>query len=196
MILMMNKMKRIAVFASGNGTNCENIIRYFSTSVCARVAVVITNNCKAKVIERAEKLDIPVVVMPRADINNENKITKVMHEYEIDFIVLAGFMLFVPDFLIEAYKNRIVNIHPSLLPKYGGKGMYGILVHEAVKNNNERESGITIHLVNNEYDKGEIVAQFSTAIDSNDTVDEIASKVHSLEYEYYPKVIENLLKEE
>lgn len=196
MILMMNKMKRIAVFASGNGTNCENIIRYFSTSVCARVAVVITNNCKAKVIERAEKLDTPVVVMPRADINNESKITKVMHEYEIDFIVLAGFMLFVPDFLIEAYKNRIVNIHPSLLPKYGGKGMYGIHVHEAVKNNNEKESGITIHLVNNEYDKGEIVAQFSTAIDSNDTVDEIASKVHSLEYEYYPKVIENLLKGE
>ena len=193
---MMNKMKRIAVFASGNGTNCENIIRYFSTSVCARVAVVITNNCKAKVIERAEKLDTPVVVMPRADINNESKITKVMHEYEIDFIVLAGFMLFVPDFLIEAYKNRIVNIHPSLLPKYGGKGMYGIHVHEAVKNNNEKESGITIHLVNNEYDKGEIVAQFSTAIDSNDTVDEIASKVHSLEYEYYPKVIENLLKGE
>ena len=196
MILMMNKMKRIAVFASGNGTNCENIIRYFSTSVCARVAVVITNNCKAKVIERAEKLDTPVVVMPRADINNESKITKVMHEYERDFIVLAGFMLFVPDFLIEAYKNRIVNIHPSLLPKYGGKGMYGIHVHEAVKNNNEKESGITIHLVNNEYDKGEIVAQFSTAIDSNDTVDEIASKVHSLEYEYYPKVIENLLKGE
>lgn len=189
-------MKRIAVFASGNGTNCENIIRYFSTSVCIRVAVVITNNCKAKVIERAGRLGIPVVVMSKADINNESKITKVMHEYEIDFIVLAGFMLFVPDFLIEAYKNRIVNIHPSLLPKYGGKGMYGIHVHEAVKNNNEKESGITIHLVNNEYDKGEIVAQFSTAIDSNDTVDEIASKVHSLEYEYYPKVIENLLKGE
>lgn len=189
-------MKRIAVFASGNGTNCENIIRYFSISTCIRVAVVITNNCKAKVIERAERLDIPVVVMSKADINNESKITKVMHEYEIDFIVLAGFMLFVPDFLIEAYKNRIVNIHPSLLPKYGGKGMYGIHVHEAVKNNNEKESGITIHLVNNEYDKGEIVAQFSTAIDSNDTVDEIASKVHSLEYEYYPKVIENLLKGE
>lgn len=189
-------MKNIVIFASGNGTNCENIISYFSQDKDVAVAAVITNNASAKVIERAERRNVPVRVMTKNDINDREKLLPALEEYGTSLIVLAGFMLFIPSFLVEAYKGRIINIHPSLLPKYGGKGMYGMNVHKAVKANGETESGITIHHVNCEYDKGSIIAQFSTPLSPDDSAEDIAMKVHELEYRHYPEVIERLLKED
>ena len=192
----LSEMKNIVIFASGNGTNCENIIRFFSHDNDVKVAAVITNNASAKVIDRARKWNVPVRVMTRNDINDREKLLPVLEEYATRLIVLAGFMLFIPDFLVEAYEGRIINIHPSLLPKYGGKGMYGMNVHKAVKANGETKSGITIHHVSNEYDKGRIIAQFSTPLSPGDSAEDIAMKVHELEYRHYPEVIEQLLKKE
>ncbi len=189
-------MKSIAIFASGNGSNCENIIRYFSSSEIAHVAVVITNNPSARVVERAEHLGTPVKVIQKSDFLNSNIILPILKSCNIDLIVLAGFLLFIPEYLVNAYKHKIVNIHPSLLPKYGGRGMYGMHVHKAVKENGEDESGITIHFVSDEYDKGEIIAQYSTAISASDSAEDIAAKVHELEYAFYPKAIEKILNEE
>ena len=188
-------MKNIVIFASGNGTNCEAIIRHFSHSTDVKVALVVTNNAKAKVIERADNWQVPVKILSRNEINTEQVVLPLLRSYDVTLIVLAGFMLFIPGFLITAYPQRIVNIHPSLLPKYGGKGMYGQHVHEAVKANQEKESGITIHFVNGEYDAGEHIAQFATALSETDSADDIARKVHALEYAHYPTVIEKLLEE-
>ena len=189
-------MKDIAIFASGNGTNCANIIRHFKGSDNIRVAMVITNNPKAKVIERTKEYGINTIILTKDKINDSTTLLPILTRNSIDLIVLAGFMLFIPDFLTEAYPHRIINIHPSLLPKYGGKGMYGMHVHEAVKNNNEKESGITIHYVSNEYDRGEIIEQHSTPIFHEDTAEKIAEKVHALEYKYLPLAIERILSEE
>ena len=189
-------MKKIAIFASGNGSNCENIIKYFSQSEVARVVLVVTNNPSAKVIERAKRLDTDISIVPKDSISDSSIMLPLLREKSIDLIVLAGFMLFIPPFLVDNYPHRIVNIHPSLLPKYGGKGMYGMHVHEAVKENNEKESGITIHFVNNEYDRGEIIAQYSTSVSPDDSAEEIAEKVHKLEYAHYPSVIEKIIREE
>lgn len=189
-------MKKIAIFASGNGSNCENIIKHFSQSKVARVVLVVTNNPSAKVIERAKRLDTDISIVPKDSISDSSIMLPLLREKCIDLIVLAGFMLFIPSFLIDNYPHRIVNIHPSLLPKYGGKGMYGMHVHEAVKENNEKESGITIHFVNNEYDRGEIIAQYSTPVSPDDSAEEIAEKVHKLEYAHYPSIIEKIIREE
>lgn len=189
-------MKSIAIFASGNGSNCENIIRYFTYSDIAHVSLVITNNSSAKVIERAERLSIPVKIVRKTDFSDSNIILSILRNYNIDYIVLAGFLLFIPEYLVNTYKYKIINIHPSLLPKYGGKGMYGKHVHEAVKENGEKESGITIHYVSNEYDRGKIIAQYPIAISANDSVEDIETKIHELEYTFYPKTIENIIKEE
>lgn len=189
-------MKKIAIFASGNGSNCENIIKHFSQSEVARVVLVVTNNPSAKVIERAKRLDTDISIVPKDSISDSSIMLPLLREKCIDLIVLAGFMLFIPSFLIDNYPHRIVNIHPSLLPKYGGKGMYGMHVHEAVKENNEKESGITIHFVNNEYDRGEIIAQYSTPVSPDDSAEEIAEKVHKLEYAHYPSIIEKIIREE
>lgn len=189
-------MKKIAIFASGNGSNCENIIKYFSQSEVARVVLVVTNNPSAKVIERAKRLNTDISIVPKDSISDSSIMLPLLREKSIDLIVLAGFMLFIPPFLIDNYPHRIVNIHPSLLPKYGGKGMYGMHVHEAVKENNEKESGITIHFVNNEYDRGEIIAQYSTPVSPDDSAEEIAEKVHKLEYAHYPSIIEKIIREE
>ncbi|WP_443702348.1 phosphoribosylglycinamide formyltransferase [Prevotella sp.] len=189
-------MKKIAIFASGNGSNCENIIKHFSQSEVARVVLVVTNNPSAKVIERAKRLDTDISIVSKDSISDSSIILPLLREKSIDLIVLAGFMLFIPPFLIDNYPHRIVNIHPSLLPKYGGKGMYGMHVHEAVKKNNEKKSGITIHFVNNEYDRGEIIAQYSTPVSPDDSVEEIAEKVHKLEYAHYPSIIEKIIREE
>ena len=189
-------MKKIAIFASGNGSNCENIIKHFSQSEVARVVLVVTNNPSAKVIERAKRLDTDISIVPKDSISDSSIMLPLLREKCIDLIVLAGFMLFIPSFLIDNYPHRIVNIHPSLLPKYGGKGMYGMHVHEAVKENNEKESGITIHYVSNEYDRGEIIEQHSTPLHPDDTPEEIATKVHALEYKYLPLAIERILSEE
>lgn len=189
-------MKKIAIFASGNGSNCENIIKHFSQSEVAHVVLVVTNNPSAKVIERAKRLDTDISIVPKDSIFDSSIMLPLLREKCIDLIVLAGFMLFIPSFLIDNYPHRIVNIHPSLLPKYGGKGMYGMHVHEAVKENNEKESGITIHFVNNEYDRGEIIAQYSTPVSPDDSAEEIAEKVHKLEYAHYPSIIEKIIREE
>ncbi len=184
----------IAVFVSGSGTNCENIIRHFAAGGASRVALVVSNRPDAYAIRRAEALGVPVEVVPKADFNDENRLMAVLDARHIDFIVLAGFLLMVPPFLLHRYPRRIVNIHPALLPKYGGRGMYGHHVHEAVFANRESETGITIHYVSEVCDGGEILFQARTALSPGDSPDEIAAKVHRLEMEYYPKVIEQAIE--
>jgi len=184
----------IAIFVSGNGSNCENIIRHFNVEDgMARVALVISNKADAFALTRAARLNVPSKVLSKAEINDEEKILPLLDSYNIDFIVLAGFMLIVPAFLVTRYKHRMVNIHPSLLPKHGGKGMYGHHVHEAVKESGDTETGITIHFVSSECDGGEIIAQYSTPISSGDTAISIEEKVHALEQKYFPTVIERVL---
>lgn len=185
-------MKRIAILASGEGTNAERIIRYFTGHPTVKVVVVITNKAEAGVIRRAKSLQIPVEFLP-ASAFKEGQASEILKHYEADFVVLAGFLLRVPDDMLEAYPNRIVNIHPSLLPKFGGKGMYGSRVHEAVLEAGEKESGITIHYIDEHYDEGAIILQAKCPVMEEDTPDTLASRVHQLEYEHYPKVIERLL---
>ena len=186
-------MKRLVILASGSGSNAENIYSYFKEGSTAEVAAILTNKKTAKVLERAERLGIPAYYFNRQAFSGSNSIVNVIEGLRPDLIVLAGFLWKIPTALITAFPNKIINIHPALLPKYGGKGMYGSKVHEAVKENSESETGITIHYVNENYDEGAIIFQAKTAIDSSDTVDEIAQKVHELEYEHFPKVIEKLL---
>lgn len=185
--------RNIAIFASGNGTNAENIIKYFSGNKDIKVKIVMANKADAFVLERAHRLGIPTLYINREQWADATHILTLLHEQQIDFIVLAGFLARIPDALLHAYPNRIVNIHPSLLPKFGGKGMYGNKVHEAVVAAGETESGITIHYLNEHYDEGQIIAQYRCPVIPNDTPQDVASRVHALEYEYYPKVIEQLL---
>ncbi len=186
-------MTNIAIFVSGNGTNCENIIRYFQTHETIRPVLVLSNRADAYALVRARNLGVPSVVMPKAEFNDETKLMALMREYSVDFIVLAGFLPFIPSFLTEAYERRMLNIHPSLLPKYGGKGMYGHHVHEAVRAANETETGITIHYVSNVCDGGEIVFQTTTPVLPDDTPDDIAANIHILEQKYFPGVIEEVI---
>lgn len=185
--------RNIAIFASGNGTNAENIIKYFSGNKDIKVKIVMANKADAFVLERAHRLGIPTLYINREQWADATHILTLLHEQQIDFIVLAGFLARIPDALLHAYPNRIVNIHPSLLPKFGGKGMYGNKVHEAVVAAGETESGITIHYLNEHYDEGQIIAQYRCPVMPNDTPQDVATRVHALEYEYYPKVIEQLL---
>ena len=185
-------MKKIAILASGEGTNAERIIQYFTHHPTVKVVVVMTNKSEAGVIRRAEKLRIPVEYLP-ASAFKEGKATEQLRKYEADFIVLAGFLLRIPNDILETYPNRIVNIHPSLLPKFGGKGMYGNRVHEAVLEAHEKESGITIHYINEHYDEGAIILQAKCPVLKEDTPETLANRVHQLEYEHYPQVIEELL---
>lgn len=187
---------KIAIFASGSGTNAENIIRYFTEKPQIQIALVLTNKPDAYVLERAHKLNVPTCICTKPDFLQDGKVLSVLRKYEIDFIILAGFLLKVPDELIHEFPSRIVNIHPALLPKYGGKGMYGDKVHEAVVAAGETESGITIHYINEHYDEGNIIFQTSCQVSPEDTPHDVASKVHALEYKYYPIVIEDLLQRE
>ena len=187
--------KNIAIFVSGSGSNCENIIKYFMNSETVTIALVLSNRADAYALTRAKKYDIPTCIMGKVDFNNENKILPLLAQYDIDFIVLAGFLLMIPNFLVKAYEHRMINLHPALLPKYGGKGMYGHHVHEAVKAAGETETGMTVHWVSDVCDGGEIIAQFSTPISPEDTPDDIAEKEHVLEMEHFPKVIEKILLE-
>lgn len=180
------------LLASGAGSNVENIIKYFVSKPTVQVATVFCNNPTAKVIDRAIENHVPVVVFTKEDLKNDVVLDKVK-ALEPDLIVLAGFLLQLPASLIEAFPRKIINIHPALLPKYGGKGMYGQFVHQAVLVNNDKETGITIHFVNENYDEGEVIFQKSIAVDDCTTVEEIATKVHVLEHEFFPKVIEQLL---
>jgi len=185
---------RLAIFASGTGTNAENIIRYFKGNENIEIRLVLTNNPKAGVINRATDLNIPVQVFTKDEFYNSNKISDLLNENNINFIVLAGFLWLLPPVLIKKYPDRIINIHPALLPKYGGKGMFGDQVHMAVKSNNDKETGITIHFVNEHYDEGKIIFQAKCKIDTiNESIDEIATKVHQLEYEHFPEIIEQVL---
>lgn len=185
-------MINLAIFVSGGGSNCENIIRYFKDSDKLNVALVVANKTGIPALEKAERLGVPTRVLSKADLNREDVALPLMKEYSIDFIVLAGFLLVIPDFLIREYDHRMINLHPALLPKFGGMGMYGHRVHEAVKAAGETETGMTVHWVSGKVDGGGIIAQFRTPISPDDTPDDIAAKEHALEMEHFPQVIEAL----
>ncbi len=186
-------MKNIIIFASGNGTNAERIINYFKNDENIDVVAVFTNNPNAGVIKRANSLFVNVVVFNRYDFYNTNNVLDAAEGYNADLIVLAGFLWLVPDNFIGEYKNKVINIHPALLPKYGGKGMYGMRVHEAVIEANEKKSGITIHLADGKYDEGKVLFQAEVEIESGETPQSLAEKIHTLEYDNFPIVIEKLL---
>jgi len=186
-------MKRIAIFASGSGSNAENIVRYFEDKPMIEVSLILTNNPNAFVLDRAKSLNIPSLVFNRSDFSKTDKIVDVLTEKKIDLIVLAGFLLLIPPRLIDAFPNKIVNIHPALLPKFGGKGMYGMNVHNAVVENKEKESGITVHMVNEKFDDGKILFQAKCSVVENDTPQDVAEKIHQLEYEHFPRIVEQLL---
>lgn len=186
----------IAIFVSGSGSNCENIIQYFQNNKQANIALVVSNRSDAYALVRAKRLNVPTKVLPKAEFNNQEMVMKLMADYRIDFIVLAGFLLMIPDWLISAYQHRMINLHPALLPKFGGIGMYGHYVHEAVRKANETETGMTVHWVSPVCDRGEIIAQFRTPITPDDTPDDIAAKEHVLEMKHFPQVIAAILKQE
>jgi phosphoribosylglycinamide formyltransferase 1 len=187
-------MRKIAIFASGSGTNAENIIKYFSTRETAKVALVLSNKREAYVFQRAAALKVNSIFFDREQFYSSRRVLDYLLEVNIDFIVLAGFLWLVPDNILEEYESRIINIHPALLPGYGGKGMYGEKVHKAVIENHDKESGISIHYVNRNYDEGSIIFQAKCKVEKSDTPETLASKVHALEYEHFPRVIEDLIK--
>lgn len=183
-----------AIFASGEGTNAENLIRYFKNDPRIKIKLVVTNRDDAGVIQRAEHHKKTVQIISRDALNNyTDQIIEFLQTEKIDLIILAGFLLKIPEKMVKAFPEKIVNIHPALLPKFGGKGMYGKHVHEAVIQQQEKESGITVHLVNEEYDKGRIVLQEKCEVTANDTPETLAQKIHQLEYLHFPKAIEKLL---
>lgn len=187
-------MKKIAIFASGSGSNAENIINYFPNDAENVVKIVFCNKPNAYVLERAKRLNVPTFVFGREDFYHSDMVLNELKRLDIDMIVLAGFLWKVPDAIIEAYRERVVNIHPALLPSYGGKGMYGMKVHESVIAAGEKESGITIHYVNDHYDEGATIFQARCEITPEDTPDTLAEKVHALEYEHFPRVIKEVLE--
>lgn len=187
------RKKKIAVFASGSGTNAEKIFQHFKGHKHAEVSLLCCNKPGAYVLERAQRLGITSYVFSRDEFYNSTVVSNRLKEEEIDLIVLAGFMWLVPNYIVADFENRIINIHPALLPKFGGKGMYGMNVHNAVKQAGETESGITIHFVNNHYDEGNIIEQFTCRLTPSDSPEDIARKVQKLEHENYPKVIDNLV---
>ncbi len=187
--------KNIAIFASGNGTNAENIIRYFHNSESVSVELVLANKETAFVLERARSLNVPFAYIGKAGWTDGAAVLSLLQDRRIDFVVLAGFLARVPDCILHAYPNKIINIHPSLLPKFGGKGMYGDRVHEAVVAAGEVETGITIHYLNEHFDEGEVIVQYKCPVLPQDTAEDVAKKVHALEYEHYPQVIGRLLSE-
>lgn len=186
-------MKNIAIFASGSGTNAENIVRYFSKSETINVVVVLSNNRNAGVHARVNKWGVPSFTFSGEEFADGKAVLDKLAEYDTDLIVLAGFMNKISGSLLDAYPDKIINIHPALLPKYGGKGMYGRHVHEAVVAAGEQETGITIHYINEHYDEGTVIFQAKCLVMPSDTPEMVAAKVHVLEYIHYPKVIENLL---
>lgn len=191
---MSEAQKRVAIFVSGTGTNCENIIRYFAGSEVVNIALVVSNKSDAPALEKARRLGVPTEVVSKSQLSDNSFMLPLLRERDIHFIVLAGFLLMIPDYLIAAYPRRIINLHPSLLPKFGGKGMYGHRVHEAVKAAGDTETGMTVHYVTGECDGGEIIAQYKTAISPEDTPEDIAAKENLLEMRYYPLVIKQVLQ--
>ena len=192
----MNMEKvNIAIFVSGSGTNCENLIRYFKDSERINCALVVSNKADAYALVRAKNLGAATAVTPKPELNDPQVMMPLLQAHHIDFIVLAGFLPLIPNFLVDAYPHRIINIHPALLPKYGGKGMWGRHVHEAVKEAGETETGMTVHYVTPICDSGEIIAQYRVALSPDDTVDDIAEKEHLLEMEHYPHIVEQVIND-
>lgn len=189
----MLEIKNIAIFASGNGSNAENIIKYFENTATGKVKTVLCNVPNAYVLTRANALGVHSAVFSRDEFYNSDKIINILQHKQIDFIVLAGFLWLIPESIIKFYSNKIVNIHPALLPNYGGRGMYGNNVHKAVIADKNKESGITVHYVNEKYDDGSIIFQAKCEISETDTPETLAQKIHALEYRYFPEIIESLL---
>ncbi|MVN21517.1 phosphoribosylglycinamide formyltransferase [Mucilaginibacter arboris] len=186
--------KRIAIFASGSGSNAQKIMEHFKKNDFAEVTLILTNNPEAYVLQRADNFEIPTHIFNRKAFYQSDEVLKLLESLKIDLIVLAGFLWLIPSNLLEAFPNRIINIHPALLPNYGGKGMYGDYVHQAVLAAGEKESGITIHFVNKHFDEGEIIQQFRFKIEPNDQLENVRFKIQQLEHLHFPKVIENLVK--
>jgi phosphoribosylglycinamide formyltransferase-1 len=186
--------KKLAIFASGSGSNAENICNYFAESSDIKVVLICTNREDAFIVKRANKLNIPVYIFSKSELNNFVDLHKKLQNIEVDVIILAGFLLKLPAIMVDSYPNRIINIHPSLLPKYGGKGMYGSNIHKAVIKNKELESGISIHFVNHNYDEGKIILQKKCSISANESVETLIHKIHKLEHNYFPVAIEKTIK--
>ncbi|WP_299521531.1 phosphoribosylglycinamide formyltransferase [Winogradskyella sp.] len=186
-------MKRVVIFASGSGSNAENLIRFFQNSDHASVVQVLTNNPHAKVLERCKILKISALSFNRIAFSKSNDVLNILRINQPDLIILAGFLWKFPEFILNEFKNKVINIHPALLPKYGGKGMYGMHVHKAVVANKEAETGITIHYVNENYDEGAIIFQAKCEVLPIESAEEVAAKIHELEMEYFPLVVEKLL---
>lgn len=185
--------KRVAIFASGSGSNAMNLISHFNGHSAIEVAFVMTNNSDAGIIEKAEEAGVDVVVLSNEDVSKSEILRSICEEANVSWIILAGYLRLVPAAFIHHFENRIINLHPSLLPKYGGKGMYGQHVHKAVVENGERESGITVHFVNSEFDKGRIIAQFRCAVLEEDTYSDVDRKIRILEQSYLPTVVEKTI---
>lgn len=186
-------MKRVVIFASGSGSNAENLIKFFHNSDNASVVQVLTNNPHAKVLDRCKKLNVSALSFNRIAFTKTEDVLNILKSSNPDLIILAGFLWKFPENILNQFPNKVINIHPALLPKYGGKGMYGMNVHEAVVKNKETETGITIHYVNENYDEGAIIFQAKCDVLPNDSAQDVASKIHKLEMEYFPKVVDQLL---
>lgn len=187
-------MKRIVIFASGGGTNAENLIKFFHNRDNASVIQVLTNNPRAKVLERCKNLNVSALSFNRVAFSKTNDVLNILKVAQPDLIVLAGFLWKFPEHILKYFPNKVINVHPALLPKFGGKGMYGMYVHEAVVKNKETETGITIHYVNEHYDEGAIIFQAKCDVNASDSAEDVASKIHELEMEHFPLVVEKLLE--
>lgn len=188
-------MKRIVIFASGSGSNAENLIKFFQDSDHASVIQIFCNNPHAKVLDRAKRLGVSALSFNRVAFTKTDDVLDILKATEPDLIVLAGFLWKFPEHILKCFENKVINIHPALLPKYGGKSMYGMNVHNAIIQNNESETGITIHYINENYDEGAIIFQVTCQVSKQDTAEDVAVKIHKLEMEYFPKVVEQLLNE-
>jgi phosphoribosylglycinamide formyltransferase-1 len=186
--------KRIAIFASGSGSNAQKIMEHFKRNADAEVVLILTNNPQAYVLQRADNFEIPTHIFTRAEFYDSDDVIRLLKNLQVDLIVLAGFLWLVPPSLLKAFPNKVINIHPALLPKYGGKGMYGDYIHKAVLAAGEEESGITIHFANEQFDEGEILHQSRFKIEPTDTLEILKFKIQQLEHHHFPRVIENLLK--
>ena len=188
-------MKNIAIFASGNGSNAESLTKYFNNGNTANVKLIVCNNKNALVLERAKNLNIEALIMPKEHLCSENpvELLEILESRKIDYIILAGYLLKIPLALVNKYTHKIINIHPALLPKYGGKGMYGMNIHKAVVEAKEKETGITIHLIDEIYDNGEVIFQTSCSVEPDDTPESVAKKISLLEQTYFPKVVEEYI---
>lgn len=186
-------MRRIAIFASGSGSNAQNIADFFKNNQKVKIDCILSNRSDAYVLKRAEELEIETFIFSREDFYQRETVLHFLQERDVDFVVLAGFLWLIPSYLIKSFPGSIINIHPALLPKYGGKGMYGMHVHKAVVDAGERETGITIHYVNERYDEGSVIFQATCPVLKTDSPEVVAGKVHALEYEHFPRVIDRLL---